>query len=126
MPNQQPRTNGQPPDGIPTPPTTIWPPHWVDIDDEQPRYVVHIPINAVTLGAALDFAATLAHVLAFIPHIDQGETTITREGNQQEHHQVICNKKTAHDTRCALVHYHPDPCRPTPHRRTPITPEKPR
>nr|MDT0663420.1 hypothetical protein [Micromonospora sp. DSM 115978] len=80
-------------------------------DGERPRYVVHLPIDAPTLGAAFDLAVVLADVVAFVPSIDQGETTVSYEGDQMEHHRIICNKKIGRpNVRCRLVFGHVDKC----------------
>nr|MDT0662976.1 hypothetical protein [Micromonospora sp. DSM 115978] len=124
MPDQQPPPiNGHQPDALPAQLALQRHPQ-NDGNSEAPRYVAHIPFNAATLGTALDFGRILADFLAFIPHVDQGETTITAEGNQQEHYRVICNKKTGHHTRCPLVSGHADPCDST-EARNPSGPEQP-
>ncbi|GAB3157139.1 hypothetical protein GCM10027290_56980 [Micromonospora sonneratiae] len=82
----------------------------IGLTDPDPRFVLHVPFHARTLGTALEMAALLADFLSFIPDVDQGETTVTHEDDQTNHHRVICDQRLPDGTRCPLHHGHLTPC----------------
>ncbi|MDG4762945.1 hypothetical protein O7632_02270 [Solwaraspora sp. WMMD406] len=111
-------TNGQHPINQPSADyfTPVPPPRPTTLADadEQPRYVIHIPIHARDLTAAIEAAHTIAVTLAdwrtYLRELDYPETTVTIEGDQTQHHRVICNLQQPDGTRCEQLNAHEAPC----------------
>lgn len=82
-----------------------------DTENER-RFVIHMPFAVPTLSAAIDYAARITHILGFAPEIDAGETTITREGDQQNHIRILCDKRISGQERCAYRANHTGICGP--------------
>ena len=79
------------------------------------RWVIHLPINAPDLNRAAILARTAARALAFL-RVDTGETTVTPEDDQRDHHRVFCDRRLDNGKRCALRNGHESPCNPRPPR----------
>lgn len=77
---------------------------------DEPRYVLHIPMDAPDLAGALDLAATLATSLAFPPQVHIGETAVSEEGDQRSRHPVFCNRLMPGRRRCLRRAGHDGPC----------------
>ena len=80
--------------------------------DDQPRYVLHVPMEAPDLPGALDFAAALATSLAFPPQVHIGETTVSEEGDQRLRHRVFCDRLMRDRRRCVRRAGHEGTCSP--------------
>lgn len=80
--------------------------------DDEPRYVLHIPMEAPDLPKALEIAASLATSLAFPPQVYIGETAVSEEGNQRLRHRVFCDRLMPDRRRCARRAGHEGTCDP--------------
>jgi hypothetical protein len=76
------------------------------------RYVVHLPVDAPDLPAALDLAASIARSLAFPPQVYVGEAAVSEEGNQRRRHRVFCDRLLPGHQRCGRRAEHEGPCLP--------------
>jgi hypothetical protein len=74
------------------------------------RYVIHLPVAAADLARAKILARTAARSLAFLAHVDPGETTVSAEDNQGVRHRVFCDNRLASGRRCVLRADHETPC----------------
>ncbi|WP_442791588.1 hypothetical protein [Micromonospora sp. NBC_01813] len=74
------------------------------------RFVIHLPIVARDLRAAINVAVALARSLAFVPQLDIGETTVSGEDLQSVHHRVFCDRALPRSRRCGARHGHDGPC----------------
>jgi hypothetical protein len=83
-----------------------------DADDENPRYVIHLPVDAPNLLAALDLTASIATSLAFPPQVYLGEAAVSEEGNQLRRHRVFCDRLLPGRRRCVRRAEHEGPCSP--------------
>jgi hypothetical protein len=80
--------------------------------DESTRYIVHLPVDAPNLPAALDLAASIATSLAFPPQVYVGEAAVSEEGNQRRRHRVFCDRLLPGHRRCVRRAEHEGPCSP--------------
>lgn len=88
-------------------------PSWIAEPTEQDnRFVLHIPFFASDIGAAFKRAGLVADVLMFLPHFEQGESTVTYEGDQDNHYSIICDRPFPDGIRCPLHRCHSGECRP--------------
>ena len=78
------------------------------------RFVVHLPLVAADLPAALRLARVLAHRAATLPGADCDGATVSRYGDQEVSHPVFCNRLLPHSRRCRLTSRHQGPCHPHP------------
>jgi hypothetical protein len=81
-------------------------------DDEDPRYVLHVPVDAPDLPAALDLAASIATSLDFPPQVYVAETAVSEEGNQRRRHRVFCDRLLPGRHRCVRRAGHEGDCSP--------------
>ena len=79
------------------------------------RWIIHLPVTAPDLARAAVLARTAARALTFL-RIDTGETTVTPEDDQRQHHRVFCDRRLDSGKRCTLRNGHESPCTPTPPR----------
>jgi hypothetical protein len=78
-------------------------------DTGRQRYVIHLAVVAAGLPGAKQLARTLAGSLALLPDFDPGETTVPEEDN---HHQVFCDRQLDGHRRCARRADHHGPSAP--------------
>lgn len=76
------------------------------------RYVIHLPVVAPDLVRAKMLARTAGRSLAFLTHIDPGETTVSAEDDQGVRHRVFCDQRLDGGRRCVLRADHHTPCTP--------------
>ncbi|MEV0808891.1 hypothetical protein [Micromonospora sp. NPDC050200] len=74
------------------------------------RYVIHLPVTAADLARAKILARTAARSLAFLAHVDPGETTVSTEDKQGVRHRVFCDQRLDNGRRCVLRADHETPC----------------
>ena len=55
-------------------------------------------------------ARTAARSLAFLAHVDPGETTVSAEDDQGVRHRVFCDNRLDSGRRCVLRADHETPC----------------
>jgi hypothetical protein len=103
-------TRDSPPRNSIAPSATQRPARLIGITDIETRFVLHVPFTAATLGMALEMAGRISDFLAFLPDIDQGETTVTYEGDQAIHQRVVCNLRLPGGGRCSYRDGHATAC----------------
>ena len=103
-------TRDSPPRNSITPIASQRPARLLGVTEPDYRFVLHVPFKATTLGVALETAGRLADFFAFLPDVDQGETTVTYEGDQSNHHRIICDLRLPDGTRCQLRQGHSELC----------------
>jgi hypothetical protein len=81
-------------------------------DDDEPRYVIHVPVQAPDLPTALDLAASIATSLDFPPQVYVAETAVSEEGNQRRRHRVFCDRLLPGRRRCVRRAEHEGLCSP--------------
>jgi hypothetical protein len=74
------------------------------------RYVIHLPVVAADLAAAIRLARVVARSTSFLPQTDPGETTLSEEDNQGVRHRVFCDVLLPGGRRCLLRSGHDGPC----------------
>ncbi|HEY0696532.1 MAG TPA: hypothetical protein VGD43_01840 [Micromonospora sp.] len=79
-------------------------------DEEDPGYVIHLPIRADDIQAATRLAYSVAGSLAFLPELDPGETTVSTVDDQNNRHRVFCDLPLPDRSRCPQPFDHPGPC----------------
>ncbi|WP_406078023.1 hypothetical protein [Micromonospora sp. NBC_00858] len=93
-------------------------------DDDEPGFVVHLPIRVPDLAAATTLAGRVAVSLGFLPELDAGETTVSNADDQNNRHRVFCDLLLPDRSRCPQMYEHEGPCgelpaapeqRPAPH-----------
>ncbi|MEH1013710.1 hypothetical protein V6U90_11455 [Micromonospora sp. CPCC 206060] len=98
-------------------------------DDEEPGYVIHLPVRVDDLAAATGLACTVAVSLGFMSELDPGETTVSTVDDQNNRHRVFCDLLLSDRSRCPQRYNHRGPCgeppagsdrRPAP--RRPVSP----
>jgi hypothetical protein len=83
-------------------------------DEEQPGYVIHLPIHVDNLAAATRLAYTVAGSLAFLHELDPGETTVSTADDQNNRHRVFCDLLLPDRSRCPQQYAHGGSCGPQP------------
>lgn len=78
------------------------------------RYVIHLPVAVDNLASARLFARAVTRSLAFLPEVDAGEATVSREDEQGVRHRVFCDRLLPGRRRCALRADHDGRCVPKP------------
>lgn len=91
-----------------------------DLDDDEPGYVIHLPVRVLDLAAATALAGWVADSLGFLPELDAGETTVSTADDQNNRHRVFCDLLLPDRSRCPQRYGHPGPCGEVP------APEEPR
>jgi hypothetical protein len=79
-------------------------------DDEEPGYVIHLPVRVDSLEAATRLAYTVAGSLAFLRELDPGETTVSTADDQNNRHRVFCDLLMPDRSRCPQRFEHCGPC----------------
>ncbi|MEU8299170.1 hypothetical protein AB0C04_18045 [Micromonospora sp. NPDC048909] len=79
-------------------------------EDEEPGYVIHLPIRVPDLAAATVLASRIAVSLGFLPELDAGETTVSNADDQNNRHRVFCDLLLADRSRCPQRYEHGGPC----------------
>jgi hypothetical protein len=89
-------------------------------EEEEPGYVIHLPIRVADLTAATTLAGRVADTLGYLSELDAGETTVSTADDQNNRQRVFCDLLLADRSRCPQPYDHPGPCgqaAPTPGRR---------
>ncbi|WDZ85748.1 hypothetical protein [Micromonospora cathayae] len=79
-------------------------------DDEEPGYVIHLPVRVPDLAAATALAGRVADSLRFLPELDAGETTVSTADDQNNRHRVFCDLLLPDRSRCPQRYGHRGPC----------------
>ncbi|MEU5788041.1 hypothetical protein ABZ754_09955 [Micromonospora purpureochromogenes] len=74
------------------------------------RFVVHLPVVAADLPAALRLARAITRALGFLPGMDGGGTTVSAEDAQGVRHWVFCDRLLGGGRRCPRPAGHDGPC----------------
>ncbi|SBT49124.1 hypothetical protein [Micromonospora auratinigra] len=90
-------------------------------DEEEPGYVIHLPVRVADLAAATALAGTVATSLGFLGELDAGETTVSTADDQNNRHRVFCDLLLPDRSRCPQRYEHEGPCGepPTPPEQRP-------
>ena len=80
------------------------------LDDEPPRFVIHLPVALADLGAARRFARQRCASLAHLSDVDAGQVTVSHEDGQHEHHRVFCDRPVPGEASCPREHGHLGAC----------------
>ncbi|MFC5925262.1 hypothetical protein [Micromonospora vulcania] len=88
-------------------------------EDDEPGFVVHLPIRVSDLAAATALAGRVAVSLGFLPELDAGETTVSNADDQNNRHRVFCDLLLPDKSRCPQQYEHEGPCG-----ELPATPEQ--
>ncbi|SCL39879.1 hypothetical protein GA0074692_5518 [Micromonospora pallida] len=83
-------------------------------EDDEPGYVIHLPVRVVDLAAATRLAGRVADSLGFLLELDAGETTVSTADDQNNRHRVFCDLLLPDRSRCPQRYGHPGPCGETP------------
>ncbi|MFF4889473.1 hypothetical protein [Micromonospora chersina] len=79
-------------------------------DEDEPGYVIHLPVRVPDLAAATALAGTVATSLGFLSELDAGETTVSTADDQNNRHRVFCDLLLPDRTRCPQRYDHEGPC----------------
>lgn len=79
-----------------------------------PRWVVHLPVTAPNLPAALKLAEQIATSLAWLGVVDAGSVEVSKEDDQAHRIRVFCNR-LVDGRRCGRRRGHGGRCRPREH-----------
>ncbi|MEV4755811.1 hypothetical protein AB0J86_11965 [Micromonospora sp. NPDC049559] len=79
-------------------------------EDDEPGYVIHLPIRVHDLAAATRLAYTVAGSLAFLHELDPGETTVSTADDQNNRHRVFCDLLLPDRSRCPQQYEHYGAC----------------
>ncbi|WP_346538049.1 hypothetical protein [Micromonospora sp. DPT] len=74
------------------------------------RFVVHLPVVAADLPAALRLARAITRALGFLPAVDGGGTTVSAEDAQGVRHWVFCDRLLDGGRRCPRPADHDGAC----------------
>ncbi|WP_347877026.1 hypothetical protein [Micromonospora sp. KC606] len=74
------------------------------------RFVVHLPVTAADLPAALRLGRAVTRALGFLPEVDGGGTTISTEDAQSARHWVFCDQLLDGGRRCPQPADHDGDC----------------
>ncbi|MET8085269.1 hypothetical protein [Micromonospora sp. NPDC005197] len=88
-------------------------------DDDEPGFVIHLPIRVPDLASATLLAGRVAESLGFLPELDAGETTVSNADDQNNRHRVFCDLLLPDRSRCPQGYEHQGPCG-----ELPATPEQ--
>ncbi|MEV0157608.1 hypothetical protein AB0H57_28320 [Micromonospora sp. NPDC050686] len=80
------------------------------------RFVVHLPVVAADLPAALRFARAITRAVAFMVGLDSGGVTVSTEDAQGVRHWVFCDRLLDRGRRCRGLADHEGPCGSVRHR----------
>ena len=101
----------RPGDGLLDPPG-----HPARADEDEPGYVIHLPVRVDDLDAATLLARVLAERLGGHTEFDAGETTISTVDDQTNQLRVFCDLLLPDRSRCPQRYDHSGPCGPRPGR----------
>ncbi|MEH1165806.1 hypothetical protein V6V47_10505 [Micromonospora sp. CPCC 205539] len=79
-------------------------------DDEEPGFVIHLPIRVSDLAAATALAGRVAVSLGFLSELDAGETTVSNADDQNNRHRVFCDLLLPDRSRCPQRYEHEGSC----------------
>ncbi|RKN17019.1 hypothetical protein D7147_20300 [Micromonospora musae] len=79
-------------------------------EDEEPGYVIHLPIRVPDLASATALAGRIAISLGFLPELDAGETTVSNADDQNNRYRVFCDLLLPDRSRCPQRYEHGGPC----------------
>ena len=79
-------------------------------EEDEPGYVIHLPIRVDNLAAATRLAYTVAGSLAFLHELDPGETTVSTADDQNNRHRVFCDLLLPDRSRCPQQFAHTGIC----------------
>ncbi|MFG1745440.1 hypothetical protein ACGFJ4_14850 [Micromonospora chalcea] len=79
-------------------------------DEDEPGYVIHLPVRVADLAAATALAGTVATSLSFLVELDAGETTVSTADDQNNRHRVFCDLLLPDRSRCPQRFEHVGPC----------------
>ncbi|MEU8069408.1 hypothetical protein AB0B20_06610 [Micromonospora sp. NPDC049151] len=79
-------------------------------DEDEPGYVIHLPVRVSDLAAATALAGTVATSLGFLVELDAGETTVSTADDQNNRHRVFCDLLLPDRSRCPQPFEHEGPC----------------
>ncbi|WP_406039933.1 hypothetical protein OG799_30015 [Micromonospora sp. NBC_00898] len=79
-------------------------------DEEEPGYVIRLPVRVANLAAATALAGTVAISLGFLSELDAGETTVSTADDQNNRHRVCCDLLLPGRSRCPQRYDHDGPC----------------
>ncbi|MET7470318.1 hypothetical protein ACFYON_10800 [Micromonospora sp. NPDC005686] len=79
-------------------------------DEDEPGYVIHLPVRVSDLAAATALAGTVATSLGFLVELDAGETTVSTADDQNNRHRVFCDLLLPGRSRCPQPFEHEGPC----------------
>ncbi len=79
-------------------------------NEEEPGYVIHLPVRVGDLAAATALAGRVATSLGFLSELDAGETTVSTADDQNNRHRVFCDLLLPDRTRCPQHYDHEGPC----------------
>ncbi|MFE9688357.1 hypothetical protein [Micromonospora sp. NPDC005806] len=77
---------------------------------ERERFVIHLPVAAGDLTAAVHLARVVARWAGLLSQTDPGETTVSAEDDQGVRHRVFCDLRLPGGRRCVLRADHGGPC----------------
>ncbi|MGK5743276.1 hypothetical protein [Micromonospora sp. URMC 103] len=83
-------------------------------EDEEPGYVIHLPIRVPDLASATALAGRIAVSLGFLPELDAGETTVSKADDQNNRYRVFCDLLLPDRSRCPQRYEHGGPCGEVP------------
>ncbi|MGC5334463.1 hypothetical protein [Micromonospora sp. DT62] len=83
-------------------------------DEEEPGFVIHLPIRVADLRAATALAGTVATSLSFLSELDAGETTVSSTDDQNNRHRVFCDLLLPDRSRCPQPYEHGGSCGEVP------------
>ncbi|MEU4470717.1 hypothetical protein [Micromonospora sp. NPDC023888] len=83
-------------------------------DDDEPGFVIHLPIRVPSLAAATVLAGRVAVSLGFLPELDAGETTVSNADDQNNRHRVFCDLLLPDRSRCPQGYEHEGLCGEVP------------
>ncbi|MEU8284372.1 hypothetical protein AB0C01_08550 [Micromonospora sp. NPDC048905] len=83
-------------------------------DDDEPGFVIHLPIRVPSLAAATVLAGRVAVSLGFLPELDAGETTVSNADDQNNRHRVFCDLLLPDRSRCPQGYGHEGLCGEVP------------
>ncbi|MEU8156967.1 hypothetical protein AB0B94_25160 [Micromonospora sp. NPDC048986] len=79
-------------------------------EDDEPGFVIHLPIRVPSLAAATVLAGRVAVSLGFLPELDAGETTVSNADDQNNRHRVFCDLLLSDRSRCPQGYEHEGRC----------------
>ncbi|MEU6022509.1 hypothetical protein [Micromonospora sp. NPDC047134] len=85
-------------------------PEPLEAREEDPGYVIHLPIKVTDLTTATSLAGWVATSLNFLPELDAGETEVSTADDQNNRHRVFCDLPLPDRTRCPQPYDHHGPC----------------